>query len=243
MWNISAMDHSLSREKRTMKTLKKTKKHPATHEIKSILKKKHAEFLLNQQLIKMVEIGDLAEVQRLINDGATLHKLAGMQLDLYNARSEHDTLLHTAVKLGHVDIVKYLIYCGCDVNAQTRRNKATPLHYATYPSVPAAILDILIDHGAKLEIKDDDNASPFMWACYLNNTRAVKKLINRKVDVFSPDNFGLSPLEWASHQGHLESVLLLIKSISYSKSQLKSAYAQAVDSGQIKTANALNKVC
>ena len=210
-------------------------------EVKSILQKKHAEFLLNQQLIKMVEIGDLVEVQRLINEGATLHKLTGMQLDLYNARSEHDTLLHTAVKLGHVDIVEYLISCGCNVNAQTRRQKAAPLHYATYPSVPAVILDVLLDNGANIEVKDDDNASSFMWACYLNNTRAIKTLINRKADVFVADNFGLSPLEWASHQGHLESVTLLIHSISYSKAQLESAYAQAVESGQVETATVLNK--
>lgn len=224
-----------------MNTANKINKQHATPEIKSILKKKHAEFLLNQQLIKMVEIGDLVEVQRLINEGATLHKLVGMQLDLYNSRSEHDTLLHTSIKLGHVDIVKYLIECGCDVNAQTRRNKATPLHYATYPSVPAVILDLLIDHGAKLDVKDDDNATPFMWACYLNNTRAIKILINREADVFYADNFGLSPLEWASHQGHIESVTLLIQSISYSNSQLKSAYSQAVENGQIKVANVLNK--
>jgi ankyrin repeat protein len=213
-----------------------------SHEVKSILKKKHIEFLLNQRLKKMVEIGDLVEVEKLIDEGATLHKLVGMQLDLYNFRSsEHDTLLHTAVKLGHVEIVRYLIHCGCEVNVQTRRNKAAPLHYATYPSVPAVILDILLDNGASIEIKDVDNASPFLWGCYLNNTRAIKTLLQRNADVFGEDIFGLSPLEWASHQGHLESVTLLIQSISFSKTQLKAAYNQAVESGQTKTANVLNK--
>lgn len=219
----------------------KIKKNYATLEIKSILKKKHAVFLLNKQLIKMVEIGDLAEVQQLIHEGATLHKLAGRELALYNSRSEHDTLLHIAIKLGHVDIIKYLIDCSCDVNAQTRRKAAAPLHYATYPSVPAIILDVLLDNGANINVKDDDNATPFMWACYLNNTRAIKTLINRKADLFMADNFGLSPLEWASHQGHIESVRLLIQSVSYSKAQLKSAYVQAIETGQIKTANVLNK--
>lgn len=224
-----------------MEIAEKKNKHHAAYEAKNLLKKKHAEFVLNQQLIKMVEIGDLREVKRLIKKGATLHKLMGAQLDLYNAHSEHDTLLHTAVKLGHVDIVKYLIYCGCNANAQTRCKKAAPLHYATYPHIPAMILDILIDHGAKLEAKDDDNATPFIWACYLNNTRAIKILINQKADVFFVDNFGLSPLEWASHQGHVESVRLLVNNIPYSNSEIKSAYAYAVDSGQVKIANFLDK--
>ena len=115
------------------------------------------------------------------------------------------------------------------------------MHYATYPSVPAVILDVLLDNGANLEVKDDDNASPFMWACYLNNTRAIKVLIERKADIFSLDNFGLSPLEWASHQGHIESVIILAKNIKYSKTLLKSAYSHAVEGGQIKTAKILNK--
>lgn len=207
----------------------------------SILKKKHAEFLLNQELIKMVEIGDLMEVMRLVNEGATLHQLTGSPLHLYLRNSECETLLHSAVKLGHIDVATYLIQCGCDINSQTRRCKAAPLHYATYPNVPAAMLDVLLDNNAELEIKDDDQATPFMWACYLNNPRAIKILIDRKANFYSIDNFGLSPLEWASHQGNIESVTLLVSAVSYSKAQLKSAYLQAVESGQTLTANVLNK--
>lgn len=210
-------------------------------EFKSILKKKHSEFLLNKQLIKMVEIGDLTQVKKLINEGATLFKLSGKQLDLYNSRSEQNTLLHTAVKLGHADIAEYLIQCGCDVNSQTRRQKATPLHYATYLNTPSAIINILLDNGANIEAKDDDNATPFMWACYLNNTRALKPFLDRGVDHSIVDNFGLSSLEWACHQGHTESVTFLIKYISYSKAQLQLAYLQALESGQINIIKLLEK--
>jgi ankyrin repeat protein len=210
----------------------------AVSEVKSILKKKHQEFVLNKQLLKMVEIGDLTEAKRLISEGATLHTLTGMQLHLYN--SEHDTLLHVAVKLGHVEIAKYLISYGCNINTQTRRS-AVPLHYATYPNVPTEMLSLLLDNGAELEIKDEDDASPFMWACYLNNIDAIKYLINAKADVHTIDDFKLSPLEWASHQGNLESVILLIDTIDYSKTQLKSAYAQAVECGQTQIANVLNR--
>lgn len=224
------MDNSISRKDDHMKTREN-----------SILKKKHQEFVLNRELIKMVEIGDLTEVMRLIGEGATLHKLNGSSLHLYLRNSECDTLLHTAAKLGHVDIVNYLIHCGCDINAQTRRCKASPLHYATYTNVPSAMLDILLDNGAEINIKDDDQASPFMWACYLNNTRAIKILIDRKANVYDGDNFGLSPLEWASHQGNLEAVILLINSIVYTKSELKSAYTYAIENGQTPIAKFLEK--
>ena len=214
-------------------------KNSATQEVKSILKKKHAEFLLNQTLIKMVEIGDLVEVQRLIEEGATLHTLSGMQLHLYS--SEYDTVLHIAVKLGYADIVKYLITCGCNVNAQTRRSKASPLHYATYLADPETILQILLDNGAELEIKDADNASPFMWACYLNNPRAIQFFIDHKADFYIIDNFKLSSLEWASYQNNLESVKLLVSAIPYSEAQLKSAYEKAIENGETQTANFLGQ--
>ena len=208
----------------------------------SILKKRNVEYLLNQKLLKMVEIGDLHEVQQLIHDGATLHQLVGMQLDIYNSRSEHDTLLHTAAKLGHVEVVKFLISCGCDVNALTRRKKASPLHYACYPSVPAVLIDVLLDNGSEIEVRDDDNSTPLIWACYLNNTRATKTLIKRNPNVLAVDNFGLTSLEWACHQGHLASTKVLLEAVNYSEAQLTCAYSQAVETGQIKIAKILNSL-
>ncbi len=208
-------------------------------EITDILKKNHQEFLLNQTLIQATKNGDLSEVQRLVKAGATFHKLSDRKLHLYN--SEYDTLLHTAVKQGYIDIVKYLIECDCDINAQTRRGKATPLHYATYLNVPSELLSILLDHGAELEMKDEDHASAFMWASYLNNSNAIKILFDRNADPYTIDYFGLSPLEWASHQGNLESVAFLISAVPYTKAQLTSAYAHAIASGQTVTATLLDK--
>ncbi len=209
-------------------------------EVTNILKKKNKELILNQNLLKSVEIGNLSDVKKFIEEGATLHKLSGMDLHFYN--SEYDTLLHTAVKLNQLDIVKYLIDIGCNINAQTRRYKATTLHYATYLNVSLGIIELLLENNAKIEARDDDNASPFMWACYLNNTVAVKRLIEKKANVYLVDDFRLSSLDWASHQGNIETVELLTSCIDYNQEQLKNAYEQAIASGQTKIINFLNNL-
>lgn len=197
--------------------------------VTSILRKKEKEYLLNQRLLKAVEIDNLPEVQQIISEGATLHKLVGIQLHKYN--TEHNSLLHIAIKLGYLDIVKFLLKHKCDVNAQTRRLRA-PLHYATYNNTPTEILALLIDNGADIEIKDDDNATALMWACYLNNMKATQFLINKGANVYTCDIFGGSPLEWASFQGNLEVVKFLIKTFHYSKNQLTAAYNNAIENGQ-----------
>jgi|SRR6185437_8758728 len=199
--------------------------------IASILYKKEKEYAINQRLLKAVEIDNFLGVQQFIQEGATLHKLVGVKLHKYN--TEHNSLLHIAIKLGHTDIIKYLLKIGCDVNAQTRRLRA-PLHYATYNNIPIEIIALLLDHGANIEIKDDDNATAFMWACYLNNVKAAKFLLDKGVDAYSPDKFGGSPLEWASFQGNTEIIKLLIKELKFSKKQLTSANNSAIENGQVK---------
>ena len=118
--------------------------------------------------------------------------------------TEQDSILHRAVKLGHQAIVEYLLSIGCEVNARTRRLRM-PLHYATYNGVPVKIVDVLLSAGAELEAKDDDQASAFMWACYLNNLPAVQVLFKQGADAYTPDDFdrghGYTPLEWAALSG------------------------------------------
>lgn len=185
---------------------------------------------MNRELLKAVEIGDHTEVENLINRGATLHKLTGLELHQYN--SEYDTPLHIAAKLGHFSLVQLFVELNCDVNAQTRRKKATPLHYATYPHVDSKIIEYLLTHGAAVEAKDDDNATAFLWACFLNNPDAINLLIRSGTDVHSKDDFNYSGLDWAAHKGNLEAVKALLEKVNYSDEQLKHALQLAAENGQ-----------
>ena len=119
----------------------------------------HQAHRLNHAMVKAIELGDLAQVKKCIDEGATLYQLSGRALHPYS--TEQDSVLHRAVKLGHQAIIEYLLSLGCEVNARTRRLR-TPLHYATYNGVPVEMITILLSAGADLEAKDDDQASAFM---------------------------------------------------------------------------------
>lgn len=191
------------------------------------------EHRLNHAMVKAIELGDLAQVERCIAEGATLHQLAGRALHPYS--TEQDSVLHRAVKLGHQDIVEYLLGFGCEVNARTRRLR-TPLHYATYPGVPVDTVSMLLSAGAALEAKDDDEASAFMWACYLNNMPAVALLFEKGADAYSPDDFdrghGYTPLEWAAYQGNVNVVKFLLDRCEFTEAQLASAQQNAMNNAQ-----------
>lgn len=218
--------------------MKHKKENITRKNVTSILRKKEKEYLLNLRLLKAVEIDNLSEVQHIIKEGATLHKLVGVQLHKYN--TEHNSLLHIAIKLAHIDIIKYLLKVGCDVNAQTRRLRA-PLHYATYNNTPIEIIELLLEYGAIIEIKDDDNASAFMWACYLNNIKAAEFLLDKGADAYSSDDFSDTPIECASFQGNREIVQMLVKRVPHTKKQLNAAYTSAVENGQIGITKLISK--
>lgn len=202
------------------------------------LKKNSKEFRLNKDLIKAIEINSLDDVKSLLNSGATLHQLTG--LDLHSYSSEYETPLHVATKLGHCDIIDYLLSIHCNFNASTRTKQATPLHYSTIMCVPTKAINSLLIAGANIESLDNDSASPFLWASFLNNKEAIISLVKHGCDPYLKDNLGLSGLCWASRQGNLEAVETLCELVTYTEMQLKDAINEAIDNGQESTANYLN---
>lgn len=64
--------------------------------------------------------GDLKRVQKLINQGTSADK----------RDNSGYTALHYAVRAGYMEICRFLLSKGANVNATTRSGKATPLHRA-----------------------------------------------------------------------------------------------------------------
>jgi len=75
---------------------------------------------LNEQFLKASLKGDLKQVESLLKAGANLFA-RGFALD--------ETALHFAVESGNVDLVRFLLEKGIDVNAKQSFGE-TPLHYA-----------------------------------------------------------------------------------------------------------------
>jgi len=81
--------------------------------------------------------GDIGTVRRIVESGVDINKKYG---------NSHETLLHTAALNNCLEIVKYLVESGADIN-QPDRWQFTPLHEAARVG-SKKIVKYLLDNGA-----------------------------------------------------------------------------------------------
>lgn len=161
------------------------------HEIKKVIAvlAKHGATV---DLFSAVAIGDEALIARLLERNPTsanargpdgypaLHFAVGMNyqnivkrlldaggdVDIRNKSdyqgAEDETALHAAAFWERHDIAQVLIDAGADVNALDER-KRTPLYDATMRA-NLKIIRLLLEHGANMDARDADGATPLEWS-------------------------------------------------------------------------------
>ncbi len=111
---------------------------------------------------------------------------------------------------GHFKCLEVLLGHGIDANV--RRLNQTVLHFtAAHPSGlsgkdRARFAAMLIDHGARLDIRDDLlRSTPLGWACRWGHKELVELLIQRGAPVREKDaEPWATPVAWAQKMGHRE---------------------------------------
>ena len=97
------------------------------------------------------------------------------------------TPFHAFVLKGARKMVKHCLRAGVDVNLTMGAPDGLPggcsaLHLAAHRG-DVSIINILIQNGAEVNLKDDSNKSPVMYAASANNTLAVKTLKRAGADM------------------------------------------------------------
>ena len=121
------------------------------------------------------------------------------------------TCLMFAADCGHTETVRYLVGLPeVDVNQQDSEDW-TALHHARRDAdvVKVDIVQVLIDAGADIEMKDDDGFLPLHYACELG-TLDVVKIFARLGAVCAADYTGHACLSLAAESGHTETVRYLL---------------------------------
>lgn len=139
------------------------------------------------------------------------------ETDLEQQNSRGMTPLCLAVAYGRADVARLLVERGAKVN-HASNDRRTPLWLAA--SMPAyrpdtqsdsdAVLDLLLDSGADVNMPSARGETPLHAAAALGRLAAVKTLLQRKANIMACDRYGFSVLAHAALNGHADLVEYLL---------------------------------
>lgn len=127
-----------------------------------------------------------------------------------NAQDEDgDTALSEACSRGRLETAKLLLRHGANPNL-ARRDHFTPLNAALdIASSPNRIARLLLEHGAKLDIKGTRH-EPLLRAVMNGDPVVIKALLDMGLNASTKDQYGKTALMQAANQGNIAVVRLLL---------------------------------
>lgn len=154
----------------------------------------------NSQLVIVARSGKLAEVRKLLDEGANVNGRFG---------GKGDTPLLGAVSFGQTEVVRLLLTRGADVNATFAEGGGTALDMAAYKG-NAEIAKVLLEAGADPNIRDARYGwTPLHAAAKRGNAEIVQLLISHGADINARNNDGNTALYVAKVEGREEIVAML----------------------------------
>lgn len=127
--------------------------------------------------------GDIDKVKELLAKNKKL-------LDIRNDKG--GTPLHVATKLGKLEIAKFLVAEGADVNALNDK-KRNPLHVAATHN-QAELTRFLAASGTELDARSDILSVPLHDAVVTGNVEIVKILVEKGANINATSKTGMTPL-------------------------------------------------
>jgi ankyrin repeat protein len=139
------------------------------------------------EIIKYSKKGDLAKVQQLIASGAEI-----------NAKDkDNNTALMWAIEKGHLDIARFLIDKGADLNVQ---GTSTALINAA-GSGYTELVTLLLEKGANINSLNSAHCSALMIAAFMGEPETAKILIDKGAKLDITNAAGVTALMMARQKG------------------------------------------
>ena len=136
-------------------------------------------------------------------------------LDVNSIDEKGISLLHKAVIIGNIDLVKLLVENGADLDIELKRvnsnhMRLTPILYAVIQN-KKNIVSYLINQGVDVDKKLNSNTTILHHASAHNHVDLVQLIISKDADINSCDTNGMSPLHYASNIGNKKIIEILIE--------------------------------
>ncbi len=147
-----------------------------------------------------VKTGDLQKVQELIKNDPDLVNLKDIS---------GRTPLHWAARNDHLNIVKFLVNNGADVNAEDNQG-ISPLFYSVWLGGNYEIAECLVNIGADVNFKRSNGQTLLYLASREGIDKTAKLLIEKGADLNQPDAVGKTPLFISVENRHQNIVELLL---------------------------------
>lgn len=161
----------------------------------------HAETPLSAALVEAAELGQAAEILRLIKAGADP-----------NGKSSGETPLVSAAHAGHTKAVEVLLNSGAKVD-WADGDDVTALECAAV-SEHLDIIRVLYEHNANLDRLDNEKRTAISYAAEQGKEKAVRLLLDLGARADTQDEWFRTPLWFAAENGHMEVVSALLENRS-----------------------------
>lgn len=167
--------------------------------------------------------GDLEKVKTEIDGGKNVNSkdIAGQ------------TALMYASELGRLEVVKYLVEKGADINAKSgRHGRGTALIYASGLN-RITVMDYLLEHGADIDSVTHFNETALFWATAKGHIDAVNLLLRMKANTKIKNKKGKTVLDVAKELNRKEIELALeLASEAIKKSDIQKEFKIAQQQGK-----------
>ncbi|TPX34169.1 hypothetical protein SmJEL517_g03159 [Synchytrium microbalum] len=132
-----------------------------------------------------------------------------------NAKDGHrQTPLHCASRFGYTNILESLLAEAADVDAKDE-NGWTALHHASAQPRDDrqdnrfALIDVLLQYGANIDARANDQMTPLHLAAKIGSERVVKLLLDKGASVLARAGDLITPLHLAASHGHAKVINVL----------------------------------
>ncbi|KAI8507625.1 Ankyrin-1 [Branchiostoma belcheri] len=139
---------------------------------------------VNEALLSAAENGSLRGVKAALEAGADID-----YVQPGNITYGRDTALYTASFMGHIGMVKLLLRKGASLTKRGVIASSSPLHGAAREG-NTEVVDLLVHHGATLDVRDGMQTTPLMNACMYKRVDTVRRLIELGARVDLADYLG-----------------------------------------------------